>query len=83
MQGLAVGRADLLRLGVVPELREGVLLALQLEEPRPATQFIEGGRVSQTLDGMSKTLFDSTMYIERLRHFLCLYGVPDTLSRLQ
>ena len=28
--------------------------------PSPVTRFFEGGRVSQTLDGMSKTLFDST-----------------------
>ena len=29
-------------------------------EPSPVTRFFEGGRVSQTLDGVSKTLFDST-----------------------
>ena len=28
--------------------------------PSPATRFFEGGRVSQTLYGVSKTLFDST-----------------------
>ena len=28
--------------------------------PSPVTRFFEGGRVSQTLDGVSKTLFDST-----------------------
>ena len=36
--------------------------------------------MSQTLNRVSKTL---RLYIERLRHFLRLYGVPDTLSRLQ
>ena len=30
------------------------------EVPSPVTRFFEGGRVSQTLDGVSKTLFDST-----------------------
>ena len=28
--------------------------------PGPVTRFFEGGRVSQTLDGVSETLFDST-----------------------
>ena len=28
--------------------------------PSPGTRFFEGGRVSQTLYGVSKTLFDST-----------------------
>ena len=28
--------------------------------PSPVTRFFEGGRVSQTLGGVSKTLFDST-----------------------
>jgi len=28
--------------------------------PSPVTRFVEGGRVSQTLDGGSKTPFDST-----------------------
>ena len=28
--------------------------------PSPVSRFFEGGRVSQILDGVSKTLFDST-----------------------
>ena len=35
-------------------------IGVREQMPSPVTQFFEGGRVSQTLDRVSKTLFDST-----------------------
>ena len=40
--------------------------------PSPVTRFFEGGRVSQTLYGVSKTLFDST--------YLLFFYHPRTLN---
>ena len=39
---------------------EGVRELVDAQVPSPVTQFIEGGRVCQTLDRAPKTLFDST-----------------------
>ena len=35
-------------------------LIQEVLRPSPVTRFFEGGRVSQTLNGVSKTLFDAT-----------------------
>ena len=56
-------RFKCLRKAYVPAVRiEPLVSPSELDSPLPSpvTQFIEGGRVSQTLDRVSKTLFDST-----------------------
>ena len=45
--------------GALPELRTAVGVR-RASPPSPVTRFFEGGGVSQTLYGVSKTLFDST-----------------------
>ena len=49
-------------LGLLHRRRRGLHRRSELRGtlPSPVTRFFEGGRVSQTLDGVSKTLFDST-----------------------
>ena len=47
----------------VPRLRQRLL---QAALPSPVTRFFEGGRVSQTLDGVSKHFLTLLEYIERL-----------------
>ena len=58
--GLRGARHEVVLLrGVAAGELEDALVPLE-EVPGPATRFFEGGRVSQTLYGMPKTLFDST-----------------------
>ena len=49
--------AEALRVGVAGALAGA---GVRRREPGPVTRFFEGGRVSQTLYGVSKTLLDST-----------------------
>ena len=57
--GCRVPRADAARAEVDSPLVSNAA-RIGMCAPSPVTQFIEGGRVSQTLDRVSKTLFDST-----------------------
>ena len=52
-------RAGALEYRTYDLLRDSAKRRPEAYEPSPITRFFEGGRVSQTLDGVSKTLVDS------------------------